>query len=186
MSCKKLTDTNNMVLIKLKNNKHRLAGKCELCKNKKSQFVGEGFFTNILSKIGKKAFQQIANFMRKPFNEKTRPLLLGEFHYGKHNFTGPGTRVDLPEVKNFKPYNNIDNCSRTHDLDFLRIFEMKDTKKREKAIRKADKKAIKCYQKYPNEDGFLAGMIGLNSKIGIENVSPQFAKFLLGKLKGRK
>lgn len=179
MRCKTKTGTVDGFL-EAKNGRYRLAGKCQECGRGKSQFVGAGFF----SSIGKGAFKRIANFIRTD-SPNVRRLQLGEFHFGNHNFTGPGTKIAQPAVKAFTPFNNIDACSRTHDLAFSRAFKLKG-KKRLAAIRKADKKAVQCYSMYPREHGFNAAMTGINSKMGIEDISPAFAKLLLGDLIGSK
>lgn len=138
---------------------------------------GGSWFSNIASTI----FQKMANAYRKNFCDgKSRPLHKGEFHFGCHNFTGPGTRVDLPEVKNHKPYNNIDACSRTHDLDYVAAAELPDPD-RIKAINDADKKAIKCYRKYPTENGALAADLGINGKLSLAKTLPIVSKSIFGK-----
>lgn len=179
LSCREHTDTVNPEVIS-KGNRHRLTGGCATCGRKKGQFVGAGF----LSEMGKKAFKTTANALRKKA-PNVRKLKLGEFHYGNHNFTGPGTRIDLPEVQQFPPYNQIDACSRTHDMEFSRAFRIKNKAKREAAIRRADKKVIACYEQHPHADGYEAASLGINSKMAVEDVSPALAAFLLGNLRGR-
>jgi hypothetical protein len=93
---------------------------------------------------------------------KSRKLLDGEKHYGCHNFTGPGTRIDLPEVKNFKPYNNIDACSKQHDIDYM------NNKGNPAGIHEADKKALACYDRYSNENGYIAARAGIGIKAAAE------------------
>jgi hypothetical protein len=60
-------------------------------------------------------FRTIANAFRAN-NPLSRPLEPGEFHYGYHNYTGPGTRIDLHP--NSPPINHIDEASRIHDIEY--------------------------------------------------------------------
>lgn len=112
-------------------------------------------------------FRKGANLYRRNYCDgKARQLLDGEYHYGCHNFTGPGTRIDLPEVSNYPPYNDIDNCSRIHDIEYEQYRGQPDK------IRKADEDAIKCYNKYPDQNGYLVAKSGINGKMALENVLP--------------
>jgi len=118
----------------------------------------------------KHAFKTIMNKYRKSHcHGRARPLKYGELHYGCHNFTGPNTRVDLEEVRNFKPFNNIDACAREHDLSYMRASELTPLEK-VKAIRRADKKFIECIKKFPKEDGYIPAKLGINSKMKVEDV----------------
>jgi len=129
-------------------------------------------------------FQGVSNAHR--FVEKTRGkqniryLKRGEIHVPLHNFTGPGTRIELPEVRNMAPYNNIDNCSKIHDIEFDRIFKMPLGKERSEAIRKADIEAIACYDKYPNDAGYTLARAGINNKIRLEDLSPTIFDKIMG------
>ena len=134
----------------------------------------------------KKAFQTIANNYRKKFcNGKARNLRLGEYHYGCHNFTGPGTKIDDPNVLNYKPYNDVDACSKQHDLDY-NVTKGLARKDKERLIRKADEEVIECYNKYPNEDGYAVSKAGINSKMYTENQLPALMKKLTGQYFGKK
>lgn len=139
---------------------------------------GGSWFSNLGSSI----FQKAANAYRRNFcNGKSRPLMKGEYHYGCHNFTGPGTRVDLKEVRDYPPYNNIDACSRKHDEDYVEAVELPD-KERIAAINKADKEVIKCYDKYPKENGYNVSKMGINSKMSLAKVLPTVSKSIFGKI----
>lgn len=139
---------------------------------------GGSWFGDIASSI----FQKAANAYRRNFCDgKSRPLEKGEYHYGCHNFTGPGTRVDLPKVRNFKPFNDIDACSKQHDIDYERAVELPD-KERIAAITKADKDVVECYKKYPNENGSTVAQLGINSKMSLAKVLPIVSKSLFGKI----
>ena len=133
-----------------------------------------------------KAFMYVSNAHRfyekyKKGNKKPiRYLKEGEIHVPLHNFTGPNTRIDLPEVKNFQPYNNIDACSKKHDLIFHELFKLPLGKERSEKIRQADKEALECYSKYPTEQGYQLAYNGINSKIALENISPMLFDKLMG------
>lgn len=134
-----------------------------------------------------KIFQGVSNAQR--FYEKNvkgnkkpiRYLFPSEFHVAPgHNFTGPGTRMDLPEVRNHKPYNEIDACSKVHDIEFDRIFKMPQGKARKEAIRKADREALECYNKHKNVQGYKLAHGGINSKITLEDINPDLFDKIMG------
>ncbi len=133
-----------------------------------------------------KVFQGVSNAQRyvsKNILRDTRPIRYlreGEIHLPSHNFTGPGTAVHLPEVRNHRPFNNIDGCSKIHDLEFDEIFKMPLGEGREQAIRDADKRAIACYDKYPNENGYTLAKAGINSKMSLEDLSPTLFDQIMG------
>ena len=148
----------------------------------------EGRKGGFIKSMGKAIFQKLANSYRAKNKEKlpdgrprVRMLYPGEYHYLHGNYIGPGTRVDLPEVRNYPPYNNVDNCARTHDLDYMRAIELPEGE-RQKAIIKADKKAVKCFAKYPNEEGSKVGRMGLNSKMKLGRVFPIVSNAIFGKI----
>lgn len=151
-----------------------LKGGCPDC----GGVCGGSWFGNIAKSI----FQKVANAYRRNFcNGKARQLEKGEYHYGCHNYTGPGTRVDLEKVRNYPPYNDIDACSRQHDLDYERAVELPD-KERIDAINKADEDVIKCYNKYPKENGYNVAKLGINSKMKLAKVLPIVSKSVFGKI----
>lgn len=133
-----------------------------------------------------KIFQTVSNaqrFVSKNIKKNPRPIRYlkeNEIHVMNHNFTGPQTRIDLPEVRNFKPYNNIDACSKIHDLEFHEIFKMPLGKERSEKIREADRKVLACYDKYPNESGYTLAKLGINSKIRLEDLSPTIFDKIMG------
>lgn len=126
---------------------------------------------DLFKNVGKKAFQLAMNEYRKRFcGGKSRPLELGELHFGCHNWSGPGTVIN-DSTRNFKPYNDIDNCSKTHDLDYEKIGKS-NMNKEEKAlaVRKADEDAIACYDRYRDENGYLAAKLGIQGKLTAEKI----------------
>lgn len=125
-----------------------------------------------------RVFQGISNaqrFVSKEFKGDTRPIRYlerGEFHLPNHNFTGPGTKISKPYVRDFAPYNAIDACSKTHDIRYAKAFRARGEKRRS-IIRDADKKVLECYSNHPNEDGYRLAKTGINSKMLLEDVSPE-------------
>ena len=85
---------------------------------------------------------------------------------------------------NYPPYNHIDQCSKRHDLDYVKAFQEPDPKRREKMIRLADDRVLRCYDRYPNEESYIPSRLGITAKKSIENNLPIVAK-LFGKYKGR-
>jgi len=148
-------------------------GGCEVC--------GGGWFAD----LGKSIFMKAANLYRRSFKDpkRVRQLLPGELHWKAHAFTGPGTRVDLKHIRDFPPFNNIDACSKQHDLDYVKAVELPD-KERIDAINKADREAITCYNKYPKEDGYTAANLGINSKLTLAKVLPMVSKSIFGQISG--
>jgi hypothetical protein len=136
--------------------------------------------------VGGGPYQIAANVYRKLFGRgRARPLLEGEYHYGLHNFTGPGTRIDLPEVRNFKPYNDIDDCSKQHDIAYLEADKL-SPRSREAAIRQADIEAVDCYNKYPSEDGYNIARLGISGKMLAEDTVPGLVKAIAPKYFGKR
>jgi hypothetical protein len=145
----------------------------EKASGKKGGFIGS---------LAKSLFTRIANYYRRNYcNGKARPLYPGEYHYGCHNFTGPGTRIDLQSVRDYQPYNDIDNCSRQHDLDYYHALQQPDAE-RKRLIREADHGVLRCYDKYPNENGYTVAKLGINGKMGLEKVIPIVARSVFGKI----
>lgn len=139
---------------------------------------GGSFFGNIASSI----FQKLANAYRRNFCDgKARPLQKGEYHWGCHNFTGPGTKIEQAKVRNYPPYNNIDACSRQHDIDYEEALKKPD-KERIDLINKADKKVLECYSKYPKENGYTVANLGINGKMKLAKVLPLVSKSVFGKI----
>ena len=149
---------------------------------------GSGLFSSI-KKFAKKAFSAIKNIGSKgnlylhnkyratDCDGKSRPLVEGEYHYGCHNYTGPGTRMDL--YPDYKPFNNIDNCSRMHDLAYYNIGKDLNSGKISKTdaaklVHQADIDAINCYNQFPNEDGYQAAVTGISSKYIGEQIYSEY------------
>src|SRR6478736_4727110 len=127
------------------------------------------------------AFKNTSNFFRKKFcSGKARPLYQGEIHPQCQNFTGPGTRIDLPDVLNYTPYNNIEACSKVYDLEYNEIDKIKDPKEKMKQVRFADEKVLKCYDKYPKEQAHNLAKFFISNKVNLENISPSIIKKILG------
>jgi hypothetical protein len=127
-------------------------------------------FQRVSHQSGSGLWDSALNIYRKrACSGKSRMLMDGEKHLGCHNYTGPGTRIDLKEVQDYKPYNEIDNCSRNHDLDYLEADGMTDPVQKAHAIRIADEKAITCYDRYPNVSGYAQAKAGIRSKMHFED-----------------
>lgn len=136
---------------------------------------GEGI-GDWLKKKGKQAFQYIANKYRKAYcGKRSRPLKLGEMHYGCHNWSGPGTVMDKTTLKT-PAVNDIDQCSKVHDYAYWNIGKDKKLSKEEKAsaIQQADKDAIECYDKYQDQDGYYPSRNLMLGKYGVEQLLSTF------------
>ncbi len=127
--------------------------------------------------------QTIANVYRKKFcNGKSRPLKNGENHPGCYNFAGPGTRIDLPEVLNTKPFNLTDAVAKQHDIDYEDAFKLPPNEKK-KAIRRADQKMIDSLNAL-GKDADKIAKIAIGSKIKIED-SGKLGKKIIEKTVGK-
>lgn len=125
----------------------------------------------------KRSFQVIANaYRRSNCDSRSRPLQLGEFHYGCQNWEGPGTVLGL---SNSEPINGVDDCSRTHDYAYNASKQITNQAEREAHIRAADIAFLKCIEQYPNDSGYTAAKIGIAGKNKLENLSPSLLRSLL-------
>ena len=106
VKCKKRTDTTNERITKTKNNRHMKRGTCAICGINKAQFIKAPAGGSLLNKF-------INNL----------PV---EMHLPRHNFTGPGTKLnkrlnpDLTPKKWSKPINRVDKAAYLHDLCYLK------------------------------------------------------------------
>lgn len=86
--------------------------------------------------LASSAFRRVANAYRQFASRgadstsdfgfgRPRPLLDGEYHVGLANFEGPGTRIDLPEVREAKPVNWEDAAAKKHDLAYYNAAEQR-------------------------------------------------------------
>jgi hypothetical protein len=120
-----------------------------------------------------KAFQKASNIYRRRFCQgKSRPLYEGEYHVPCHNYSGPGTVINAETLK-WKPYNDIDACSRQHDLDYTEAQKEPDKGKRAKLIRIADEKVLRCYENFPHEQGYRLSKLGIGTKVRAEDFIPK-------------
>lgn len=146
---------------------------------KKKKIKGGGYHT--------RTFRYLTNKYRKKAiaNGNPRPVRLledGELHFGLHNFTGPGTKIGLEKVRNFEPYNNIDACSKDHDLEYFEAEKLPlSSSDRMRAIRKADQKVINCYDQFPDENGYSQARAGIKTKMYMEDKNPAFVQYFMGK-----
>ena len=53
-------------------------------------------------------------------------------------------------------------------------------KERSEKIREADRKVLECYDKHPNDSGYRLAKLGINSKIGLEDLSPALFDKIMG------
>lgn len=138
---------------------------------------GAGDYNNARDTYFNRAFKTVANKWRSAQNDnRVRPLKLGELHYKAHNWTGPGTIIDN-ETAGAPPINGIDDCSRTHDFDYMHIEREPDPQKRAKLVQLADKAALACYANYPDQDGYFAATTGIGGKF----LAEQLLSFYQGK-----
>ena len=97
------------------------------------------------------------------------------------NFSGPGTKIEQEHVRNHAPYNDIDACSKIHDIEFDRLFKLPLGKERSEGIRKADREALACYAQHKGQEGYRLAYGGINTKILLEDLDPSLFDKLMGK-----
>lgn len=136
----------------------------------------------------KKSYQKLDNIYRHNFcNGKSRDLFYGELHPLCANFEGPGTKIDLPEVRNYPPYNIIDYFAKMHDLDYLKASQIQDPNIRSFLIRKSDNQFIKNIEPYKSiEPYYSIGKSGIEGKMKVEDLIPQLVKFISPNYYGKK
>jgi len=182
----------NGLTIKLGLKKQQLIVGLEMIKKLLSDIVKVNA-TNFLKKnrllpfnrklFGVGLFQTAANIYRKvSCGKKARKLLDGENHPACYNYCGPGTRIDLPEVRNFPPYDNVDAICRVHDLDYEKAFNEKDQNTKMKQIREADDRMIASMKKIGKEANISS--LGIKLKKGIENLG-DFGKKIIKTVVGK-
>lgn len=100
------------------------------------------------------------------------PLRYSLILYENRGKRVPGTRIDLKNVRDYKPYSGVDSCSRTHDLAYEAIGKRKDLSKAERAklIHQADEEALKCYDKYKGDKTYNLAKLGIQGKLDIESI----------------
>ena len=145
------------------------------------QQIKDGLYEN-----RERIFQVTSNAQRfvskRRGNKKPiRYLEKGEIHLPNHNFTGPGTMIEQEHVRNHAPYNDIDACSKVHDIEFDRLFKLPLGKERSEGIRKADRAALECYAQHKEQEGFRLAYGGINTKILLEDLDPSLFDTLMGK-----
>lgn len=105
------------------------------------------------------SLQEIANKLNdwrtnnNPKNLPIRTLLPGEIHFKLSQFLGPGTRVDLPEVRDAKPVNAVDAIARDHDIAFYDISKKNYTNQQDKFndVQDADQRFLVGVAPYLND-----------------------------------
>jgi hypothetical protein len=124
--------------------------------------------------LAKTIFKKAANaYRRVACSDKARPLLDGELHPKCWNFCGPGTRIDLPEVRNTTPYDGIDAVCKQHDIDY---YDAKDKPDKPQKIRLADIKMLDSLESHKNESGYSLAKAAISGKVTAENILKDLIK----------
>ncbi len=156
-------------------------GKCGgLLSVKKTKRLIENFILGVMKdekklggSIASKLYQKAANLYRSIYYPTSRKLLEYELHPYGANYLGPGTRVDLDYVRNYPPSSPVDDCARTHDIEYYNIKRSnRSPEDKARAIQDSDIKAIDCFTRRYNTDPQLAklGLAGITGKITIDKL----------------
>ena len=135
--------------------------------------------------MGQGLYTSAANIYRRNFcNGNARPLLDNptEYHPGCYNFCGANTHIDDANIRDYKPYNNIDNICRTHDIDY---YEAEDQPNKADLIRAADIKMLRDIEKYKGQEGYNLAKAAISSKIRAEDLFPNIAEKYFPQHSGR-
>lgn len=151
---------------------------CAICGTAKQQFTKKSS-----TQAGRGLVLDAVNlWRRKNCGGRARDLLPGEKHAACYSYIGPGTRIDLPEVRNYPPYDKVDAIGRTHDLAYEKAFAMTDPQAKKDAIRAADTAMISELKKHGKEGTIAAKAIGLKMKLEDSGkVGQQVIKTVVGK-----
>lgn len=125
-------------------------------------------------------FKNLANLYRRNFCQgKSRPLEYGEVHLPPcSNYCGPGTRIDLEKVRNYPPFNEIDNICRTHDLGYLAASKLTSQDAKEKAIRQADEVMLRDLEKFKDKEGYTLAKLAISAKNKAEDLIPFVLRYI--------
>ena len=116
VKCRRRTETRDIQNVDSKNGKPMLRGVCVECGTTKTQFVKKSEGGDLVSTLN-----SVTKNIKLPWAKYP-----GELHLPGHNFTGPGTRLDLrlnPDgsPKDFsKPINRVDDAAFRHDLAYAK------------------------------------------------------------------
>ena len=147
VSCKRITGTDNAERVITKNKRNMLRGKCVQCGKTKTQFikadVGQGRINSLINGL--------------PF----------EAHLPGHNFTGPGTKLNLRLNEDLTPkpwsipINRVDDSAYRHDICYA---QNRDAKTRNEVCDKT----------------MLAELNDINNATGREKVDKAIVKKIIG------
>jgi hypothetical protein len=114
VKCKNHTETKNVQTVTTKNGRSMLRGTCDICGKTKTQFVKASQGGDLVGSLN-----SATSGIKLPWAK-----FQGEMHLPGHQFTGPGTRLDLrlnpggaPKEWS-KPINRVDNAAYIHDLAY--------------------------------------------------------------------
>ncbi len=116
---------------------------------------------------------------------RTRKLLPGELHPGCASYCGPGTRIDLPEVRNFPPYNDVDAICREHDLNYEHSSKLPQ-QEAEIYRRKSDNWMMEQLKKFPQQELHDLAKATISGKVAVEDLVPRWARWIAPRHTGRK
>lgn len=150
--CKSKTDTVGEKRVRMPNGRNAIKGKCKVCGTNKTQFVagkqsGGMFGHSQRTEYPADSYKSIMKLQPIKrmvgegwFNDYVMPRL-PELHYvspftgKKHNFTGPGTKLNKridPKTKkplpHSKPVNEVDETAYLHDLAYDEFPDLKRRK----------------------------------------------------------
>ena len=119
-------------------------------------------------------FQRVANRSRAK-DPRSRLLYGDERHIRGHNFSGPGTHIHDRWVRETPPFNEVDACSREHDIVYYQVArkEGMEAAERRRLFREADKRARVCYDRHPRDRGYEVARAMLRGKRAIEQNAPR-------------
>ncbi len=135
--CRQSTETNDIEYLISKNGRNMKRGKCAVCGSVKTQFVksNAAALANEVMPAALTSKASSGGDLVNSLNSITSKFKLpgqkfkGEMHLPGHNFTGPGTRLDLrlnpdntPKEWSM-PVDRVDDAAYRHDLSYSKYSD---------------------------------------------------------------
>jgi len=121
VKCRKQTETKDMQNSVSKNERPMIRGVCTVCGTTKTQFVKGVLSKHVEGGDLVSSLNMLTSNTKLPWGK-----FPGEMHLPGHQFTGPGTRLDLRLLPDGTPHpwstpiNRVDRAAHRHDLAYAR------------------------------------------------------------------
>ena len=123
LHCKQQTDTENIIVTKMKNGTPVRKGICKICGTKKNQIIKHGgsILNAALNKLPLPEMH-----MRLPADVPSEYVPNGSFNNtGKYSFCGPFTKLSKRLAEGYQGVNSLDKACKTHDIAYATYADTK-------------------------------------------------------------